>query len=198
MRTVLHGSILPVASAGLLSDFILSLGSRASMLGTDPRRFQRDVRRPDPRRGPPVPPEFVQKSPEDGTEDSMLQRWRAEAYVDANLSSRTLGPDQLAKAVGLSRSALYRTFQLYGRRRRVHPRASRRAASLAAPATSRNADDRRSRRLARLRPGVALQPGLQGSLRNVSRSIPRRGARDPGCAECRPRPAGLVGLVEPT
>ena len=105
----LHGSVLPVAMAGLLSDFILSLGLRASMLGTDIAassavfvgRVLAEVA---------GTAKFVPKDAEDGTEASMLQRWRAEAYIDANLSNRLLGPEQVAKAIGMSRSALYRLF----------------------------------------------------------------------------------------
>ena len=109
----LHGSILPVASAGLLSDFILSLGLRASMLGTDIAASSATfVGRILAEAAGAV--NVVRNSPENGTEDSMLQRWRAEAYIDANLSSRVLGPDQVAKAVGMSRSALYRTFNPTG------------------------------------------------------------------------------------
>ena len=111
----LHGSILPVAKAGLLSDFILSLGLRASLLGTDIAassamfigRILAEVA---------GPAEVVRKNPETGTEAAAaaLQRWRAEAYIAANLSSRVLGPDQVARAVGMSRSALYRSFNPTG------------------------------------------------------------------------------------
>ena len=105
----LHGTVLSGGDAGLLADFLLSLGRHisqvtptvasesAAMAGTLLHNLvASDLPRPAPRKAARVTLE--------------MHRWRAEAYIDAHLDDRALDVDAVASGIGVARTTLYAAF----------------------------------------------------------------------------------------
>ena len=139
----LHGTILSGGAAGLLGDFLLSLGRHiarvtpavasegAAMVGT----LLNEVIACDP-------PRTARKASLATLE---MLRWRAEAYIDAHLDDRALDVDAVAAGIGVARTTLYAAFargdgiarQILGRRVRrlgkalLHPAETRSVSALA-------------------------------------------------------------------
>jgi AraC-like DNA-binding protein len=108
----LHGRILP-RDSGPLGAAVLSLARQASGLGVDPgadsalmfadllASFVGSTR-------------LTGQGRIDEAEIDRSRRLRAELFIDANLGRQDLDVEAVARGIGLSRSALYRTFQRSG------------------------------------------------------------------------------------
>ena len=107
----LHGLILPKATSGLLSDFLISLVGHAPTLPSEAKPAARRTLvellhvalGPD---GAPAEPARAQLD--------AIRLDSARRFIDANLSDARLGPDTVAAAMGTSRATIYRVFEEAG------------------------------------------------------------------------------------
>jgi len=103
----IHGTILPRAVSGLLGDFMVSLTKRADGLSNPTRT-----------RASWIVGELVGAALGDAGVDpaavDAARIQRVHGYVEANLHRQDLSVDQIIAATGISRSVLYREFEVYG------------------------------------------------------------------------------------
>ena len=105
----LHGTVLSGDAAGLLGDFLLSLGRHvarvtptvasesAEMAGTLLGNVVASDQSPAGcLKGPPATPDMI--------------AWRAEAFIDAHLGDRALDVEAVAAGIGVARTTLYAAF----------------------------------------------------------------------------------------
>lgn len=105
----LHGAVLPPGRAVLLKDFILSCLRNEALLGpADSPRIERvaiDLL------GLALSDRSSIEQAQPETSADIVCRSRAKAFIDAHLG---VTPDEVARAVGRSRSSLYRAFEPVG------------------------------------------------------------------------------------
>lgn len=104
----LHGTVLPVAAGGLLTDFVASFARRVGNLPADTTGHA--ARAAIELLGLGLRNLPVSAETLSAVSGDVLRRTRAEAFIAAHLSDPDLDADAVAAGIGSSRSILYRVF----------------------------------------------------------------------------------------
>ncbi|WP_244032708.1 helix-turn-helix domain-containing protein [Methylobacterium sp. E-016] len=112
----IHGTVLPAAACGLLTDFLASLTRRSASLQPDPSAHVAAAAINLLSLGLKGLPASAEALPAEAGD--ALRRRRAEAFIATRLPDPNLDAHAVADGIGISRSVLYRVFGVDGGVRR--------------------------------------------------------------------------------